>query len=131
MRLRAAREGAFRRAEVSACGLGEVGRRGGEVTAPRARNVVLAQLAIIAVLLAAGEYVAGGAIDPLTDKVLQLSWPNPSNCLTRDAHRGMRYRPNCTGQTVDGTQFHTNELGLRDEPVRADGAIRILAVGDS
>src|SRR5215475_5446896 len=99
--------------------------------AVRPRNVIFAQLVIIAGLIAAGEYVAGGAIDPLTERVLQLSSPNPSNCLARAARRVMRFRPNCTGQSVEGTIVRTNELGLRDDPVRDDGAKLILAIGDS
>src|SRR5262245_16412161 len=58
--------------------------------------------------------------------------PTSWNCLQRSRSLGMEFAPNCIGVSgVEGTKFHTNELGLRDEPLRDDGATRILSVGDS
>jgi lysophospholipase L1-like esterase len=57
-----------------------------------------------------------------------MSW----NCLKRSRSLGMEYAPNCVGVSgVEGTKFHTNEFGLRDEPLLDDGATRILSIGDS
>src|SRR5262245_63762558 len=58
--------------------------------------------------------------------------PTKRNCLQRSRSLGMEFAPNCSGLSgVEGTQFHTNELGLRDRPLSDDGATRILSVGDS
>ncbi len=56
--------------------------------------------------------------------------PRPGNCLRRSALLSMELRPTCNGD-LDGTTVRTNTLGLRGPEVRADGARRILAIGDS
>lgn len=43
---------------------------------------------------------------------------------------GTEFRPNCRGK-VWKWPMRTNELGLRGAPLRADGSIRILSLGDS
>lgn len=56
--------------------------------------------------------------------------PSPSNCLRRDPLLSMSFRPSCRGELA-GTPIRTNALGLRGPELRADGAVRILAAGDS
>ena len=56
--------------------------------------------------------------------------PRPDNCLQRSPTLSMEFRPTCDG-TLEGTTFRTNRIGLRGPDLRADGARRILAVGDS
>jgi lysophospholipase L1-like esterase len=56
--------------------------------------------------------------------------PHPSNCQRRDALLGYAFRANCEA-VLEGTPFSTNSLGLRSPEVRADGSVRVLALGDS
>ena len=57
-------------------------------------------------------------------------FPAPTNCLQRSSLLVLEFQPNCTGKT-SGTRISTNELGLRGSALRGDGAMRILALGDS
>lgn len=64
--------------------------------------------------------------------------PTATNCLQRSRTLGMTFAPNCSATWTDpalsgqnSTTFHTNALGLRDSDIEDDGAIRILALGDS
>lgn len=56
--------------------------------------------------------------------------PHPTNCQRRDALLGYAFRANCEA-VLEGTSFSTNSLGLRSPEVRADGSVRVLALGDS
>jgi lysophospholipase L1-like esterase len=56
--------------------------------------------------------------------------PEPTNCLQRGTALRFEFRPTCTGE-LSNTFFRTNPLGLRGGPVREDGSIRILSIGDS
>jgi len=56
--------------------------------------------------------------------------PEPGNCLARGTSLSLEFRPDCAGNLA-GTFFRTNGFGLRGDPVRDDGSIRILTVGDS
>jgi lysophospholipase L1-like esterase len=57
--------------------------------------------------------------------------PSGANCLVRDARLGYALRPECEG-TLHGTPLRTTRLGMRgDEVPDADGAVPILALGDS
>jgi lysophospholipase L1-like esterase len=56
------------------------------------------------------------------------------NCMQRSELMGLEFAPNCKGTinaSVANTVFETNSLGLRDSEIEDDGAIRILAIGDS
>lgn len=57
-------------------------------------------------------------------------FPRPDNCLQRSTMLSMEFRPLCDG-VLEGTTLRTNRIGLRGPEPRADGARRILAVGDS
>src|SRR5215470_7272233 len=56
--------------------------------------------------------------------------PSSANCMQRSSLLSMEFRPNCSG-VLSETPLRTNSLGLRGPEVPADGARRILAVGDS
>ena len=68
--------------------------------------------------------------DPRPGDDLRRMTPNETNCLARSELLGMELAPRCAGVTFTET-IRTNELGLRDSPIREDGARRILAIGDS
>lgn len=64
--------------------------------------------------------------------------PTATNCLRRSPTLGMVLAPHCTATWDDAslsgsrsTTFRTNSLGLRGREVDDDGAVRILALGDS
>lgn len=65
---------------------------------------------------------------------LQAAAPSaflPPSCLRRSASLGAELAPSCKGWLRAGSPVRTNSLGLRDREIEADGAARILAVGDS
>lgn len=62
----------------------------------------------------------------------QFSIPDRARCVRRSAVFGTEYLPNCaTVNPIERTAFRTNSIGLRDEELRDDGAVRILSAGDS
>src|SRR5262245_66079696 len=91
-------------------------------------------LTITALLFLTGEALA---------RLLQLRVgyfliPTEANCLQRSATLGMEFRSDCSAtwseKLLTGdkqTTFTTNRLGLRDAELDDDGAVRILALGDS
>lgn len=87
-------------------------------------------LAALLLPLLALEVAARLVVDPRPGNALRRMTPNPSNCLVRSELLGLELAPRCTGITSTEA-LKTNELGLRDSPVREDGARRILAIGDS
>ena len=102
---------------------------------PTSLKRVLPRLALVlgALLLPllALEIVARHWLDPLAGEYLRRASPNEANCLVRSGLLGLELAPLCKGTTVSQETIETNELGLRDSPVREDGARRILAIGDS
>jgi lysophospholipase L1-like esterase len=56
--------------------------------------------------------------------------PTATNCLQRDPLLSLSFRPDCRGDLA-GTQMRTNSFGLRGPELNADGAVSILAAGDS
>jgi hypothetical protein len=56
--------------------------------------------------------------------------PTSTNCLVRSETLAMRMAPNCSA-TSEGASFRTNAFGRRGPEVADDGAVRILAIGDS
>lgn len=91
-------------------------------------------LAITAALFLGGEKVA----QLLQLKVGYFLLPTQTNCLQRSSTLGMEFRPQCSATWSESlltgdkqTSFTTNKLGLRDAELEDDGAVRILAIGDS
>lgn len=56
--------------------------------------------------------------------------PRGGNCLRRTPSLSVEFRPDCIGELSE-THFATNRLGFRGPEPREDGAVRILAIGDS
>jgi lysophospholipase L1-like esterase len=108
------------------------------MTAPKRRLLraiggIAVSLFTTALLLLVGELIARRIPSP---QVFMI--PTDSNCLQRSALLGLDFVPNCAATWNDRllsgaevTTFHTNSLGLRDDEIADDGALRILAVGDS
>ena len=94
----------------------------------------LKSLAVNLTLAAVSTVVFAGLLE-LGARVLGLDAgffliPRSTNCLRRDPLLSMSFRPDCTGDLA-GTPIRTNSLGLRGPEPSADGALRILAAGDS
>ena len=87
-------------------------------------------LGALVLLLLALEVGARRWLDPRPGDYLRRMIPNEANCLLRSGLLGLELAPSCSGATSSEV-IQTNELGLRDAPVREDGARRILAIGDS
>lgn len=96
------------------------------------KKILLSLLATCAILLALEWGVRLSLGFP------RFFFPGGDNCLQRDPSLGLKFVGDCaaawsddllTGKTV--TEFTTNSLGLRDAELLDDGAIRILALGDS
>jgi lysophospholipase L1-like esterase len=88
-------------------------------------------LATLVLLPLAAELTARSLLDvPRAHLVWQ---PNPSDCLRRSRLLGLEYAPRCNGASLmrDRTRYRTNEIGLRSDPIRDDGSLRILTLGDS
>lgn len=88
-------------------------------------NVVRATIGTVLVVL--GLEVAAQVVDL---RPVFFITPEPTNCLRRGTVLRFEFRPSCAGEFSD-TFFRTNPLGLRGDPVREDGSIRILSIGDS
>jgi lysophospholipase L1-like esterase len=59
-----------------------------------------------------------------------LMIPQAANCLQRDPALSTALRADCHGNLAE-TEYTTNSLGFRGPPLRDDGSVRILALGDS
>lgn len=90
------------------------------------------QLILLTAMFGTAEYAAR-TWAPLAGLFHLVHSPNRDNCLLRSPTFGMVFAPNCSGffVTQPPTLFQTNELGLRSPPLRHDGSMRILAMGDS
>lgn len=89
----------------------------------------------VGVLLALLSLTATGAALEVGARVLGLENDvlvvfTPERCLQRSPVYGFELRPNCSRDSARWT-WHTNSLGLRSAEIRADGSVRILALGDS
>lgn len=99
----------------------------------RILRLLLLQVAMVALVLLVAEGAARLLFEPTEAGRRQRAFHTESHCRIPSWLLGMELAPNCQALPgrVSKNRFRTNELGLRGPPLADDGAVRILALGDS
>jgi lysophospholipase L1-like esterase len=91
---------------------------------------IAANLALVLISTIATVALLEGGARFLKAPASLFIYPSPHNCMRRDPQLSLAWLKNCSGSMAD-TVFRTNAAALRGAELRNDGAVRILAIGDS